>query len=146
MDAMAETPELYLCRQHLSEVMYCEKGYCSHNLTDKKKLEFYYGYACTSGVWTYLPQLLNATKIKINITREETEGSVEAYLVDYWSSAGDSEWSDECIEIIKPLRSSMESSASITVDIMTDFGEWILKSIVNDHNPFYINGEVLEHG
>ena len=138
---MEETPELHLCRQHRGEVMYCEKGNCSHNLTDQKKLEFYYGYACTSGVWTYLPHLLHATKIKLSITREETEGSVEAYLIDYFtSSRGDSEWSDECIEIIQPLVSSK------TIDIMTDFGEWILKSIVNDDNPFYINGEVLERG
>jgi len=137
---MEETPELYLCRQHHGEAMYCEKGSCSHNLTGEKELEFYCGYACTSGVWTYLPQLLFATKIKLSITREETEGSVEAYLVDYWSSAGDSEWSDESIEIIQPLVSSK------TVDITTDFGEWILKSIVNDDNPFYINGEVLERG
>lgn len=131
-DEPIKGPILYLreaCEKSLMTRFYC---------TDLTSLPSETGWLCVTGVRKALPHLKNAEKIQISITRERTEKSIEASLVNMgYEDSPYPEWSDEFIEL------ETGDFTYETIDITTDFGQWLLECI-DDYHPFYINGVSLD--
>ncbi len=141
-DPTIEGPILHYCVEHKtgSYGYYCtnpEPEIFEAPLTHDPTLHVVdYGLVCAAGLWRALPHLKNVQALRLTITRHRTKKSVKVWLVDHAEILGsdEPEWTDELIEV-----ENADGEGINTIDITTDFGEWLLENI-DDPEPFYING------